>query len=65
MPFRLVRLFIISTYIFTDTASAVYRRFQVDECDRISYTAHVAGAVTGLLMGIAILHNLKVSDIVL
>ncbi|VDK83703.1 unnamed protein product [Litomosoides sigmodontis] len=60
MPFRFVRLFIIVTYIFTDTASAVYRRFQVDECDRISYTAHIAGAVTGLLMGVAILHNLKV-----
>ncbi|CAG9536978.1 unnamed protein product [Cercopithifilaria johnstoni] len=60
MPFRLVRLFIISAYIFTDTASTVYRRFQVDECDRISYTAHIAGAVTGLLMGVVILHNLKV-----
>ncbi|KAL4003217.1 Rhomboid family protein [Acanthocheilonema viteae] len=60
MPFRLVRLFIISAYIFTDAASTVYRRFQVDECDRVSYTAHIAGIVTGLLMGVVILHNLKV-----
>uniref|UniRef100_A0A0R3RFF1 Rhomboid domain-containing protein n=1 Tax=Elaeophora elaphi TaxID=1147741 RepID=A0A0R3RFF1_9BILA len=59
MPFRLVRLLIISAYIFTDTASAIYRRFQTDECDRVSYTAHIAGAVTGLLMGVIILHNLK------
>lgn len=58
MPFRFVRLLIISVYVFADTALAVYRRFQVDECDRISYTAHIA--VTGLLMGVIILHNLKV-----
>nr|CDP96625.1 BMA-ROM-1, isoform b [Brugia malayi]CRZ24543.1 BMA-ROM-1, isoform a [Brugia malayi] len=60
MPFRLVRLFIISAYVFTDTASTVYRRFQVNECDRVSYTAHIAGVVTGVLMGVVILHNLKV-----
>lgn len=61
MPFRLIRLFIISAYVFTDTASTIYRRFQVDECDRVSYTAHIAGAVTGVLMGVVILHNLKVN----
>lgn len=65
MPFRLLRLSIISAYIFTDTALAVYRRFQMDECDRVSYTAHIAGIVTGLLLGVLILHNLKVSDTIL
>lgn len=60
MPFRFVRLLVISVFVFADTVLAVYRRFQVDECDRISYTAHIAGSVTGLLMGIIILHNLKV-----
>uniref|UniRef100_A0A915Q043 EF-hand domain-containing protein n=1 Tax=Setaria digitata TaxID=48799 RepID=A0A915Q043_9BILA len=60
MPFRLVRLFIIMIYVFTDSLSTVYRRFQLDECDRVSYTAHIAGAITGVLMGIVILHNLKV-----
>uniref|UniRef100_A0A1I7VU98 Rhomboid family protein n=1 Tax=Loa loa TaxID=7209 RepID=A0A1I7VU98_LOALO len=60
MPFRLIRLFIISAYVLADIAVTVHRRFQMDECDRISYTAHIAGAVTGLLMGVIILHNLKV-----
>uniref|UniRef100_A0A915C021 EF-hand domain-containing protein n=4 Tax=Parascaris TaxID=6254 RepID=A0A915C021_PARUN len=60
MPFRLIRLIVISTYFILDIGSAVYRRLQTDECDRVSYTAHIAGAVTGLLMGIALLYNLKV-----
>ncbi|VDM93961.1 unnamed protein product [Onchocerca ochengi] len=60
MPFRLIRLFVIAAYVFGDTALTIYRRFQLEECDRVSYTAHIAGAVTGVLMGIVILHNLKV-----
>ncbi|KAM3722480.1 Rhomboid-related protein [Dirofilaria immitis] len=60
MPFRLIRLFIISAYVLADTTLTVYRRFQLDECDRVSYTAHIAGTVTGILMGVVILHNLKV-----
>ncbi|VDN03966.1 unnamed protein product [Thelazia callipaeda] len=60
MPYRLFRLLTISTYVVLDIASTIYRRLQSDACDRISYTAHIAGAVTGILMGIIILHNLKV-----
>ncbi|VDM47429.1 unnamed protein product [Toxocara canis] len=60
MPFRIVRLIVIATYLIVDVCSAIYRRVQSNECDRVSYTAHIAGAVTGLLMGIVLLYNLKV-----
>ncbi|VDK65218.1 unnamed protein product [Anisakis simplex] len=60
MPFRIPRLLLIGTYLSLDIGSAVYRRLQSDQCDRVSYTAHIAGAITGLLMGIVLLYNLKV-----
>lgn len=55
-----MRLAVITVFIAFDLGTTVYRRFQEDKCDRISYTAHIAGIVTGLLMGIVILHNLEV-----
>lgn len=61
MPFRLFRLTVIVVFVLYETGSALYRRLQTDKCDRISYTAHIAGAVTGILLGIVILHNLKVT----
>lgn len=60
MPFRIIRVIAIAAFIIFDVGSAVYRRMYAAECERVSYTAHVAGAVTGLLMGIVLLYNLKI-----
>ena len=60
MPFRIVRVVVITIFVLFDVGSAISRRIVVEECERVSYTAHLAGAVTGLLMGIVLLYNLKV-----
>ncbi|VDK50479.1 unnamed protein product [Gongylonema pulchrum] len=59
MPHRYIRVTLISAWITWDCGFAIYRRLQADECDRVSYTAHIAGALTGVVLGIAILHNVK------
>uniref|UniRef100_A0A0N5AXS1 Rhomboid protease n=1 Tax=Syphacia muris TaxID=451379 RepID=A0A0N5AXS1_9BILA len=60
MPFRIVRLSAIILFIVYDLGGTLYRRLFVSACDRVSYSAHIGGAVTGLLMGIVLLYNLKV-----
>ena len=41
-----------------DTGFAVYYRYTGQE-DLVSYTAHVAGGVVGLLLGVVMLRNLS------
>ncbi|MFH4982555.1 hypothetical protein AB6A40_009264 [Gnathostoma spinigerum] len=59
MPYRIVRLCVLVLYVTLDVGFAVHRRLQSNTCDRVSYTSHIAGAVTGLTLGIALLYNIK------
>lgn len=61
-PFAIGRLVAVLTLIFADFGMALYRRygeFTDETANRTSYAAHLAGAVAGLTMGIAILNNFK------
>ncbi len=60
MPYKWWRLGAVAAFLLLDVSFAIYRRLFANECDRVSYTAHIAGAITGLLMGIVLLHNLQV-----
>lgn len=60
MPFRWFRVIACMAFIGIDVVQVVYRRFAEDACDRVSYTAHIGGAITGLLMGFVLLHNIRV-----
>jgi len=62
MPYKWFRLIAVIGFITLDVSVAIYRRFIASECGKVSYTAHIAGAITGLLMGIVLLHNLKVIE---
>ncbi|CAD6188582.1 unnamed protein product [Caenorhabditis auriculariae] len=57
MPFRWVRVAVLSTFILFDVCGALYRRFVISQCESISILAHVAGAITGLLFGYFSLYN--------
>ncbi|KAL3320597.1 hypothetical protein Ciccas_000729 [Cichlidogyrus casuarinus] len=59
MTSGVVRLTIILAFLFFDFAFALYRRFGVDEIQRISFIAHVFGFVAGLLIGIPVLRNIN------
>ena len=43
-----------------DTIFAVIRRFKPTSDQQVSFTAHLAGAIAGLLIGIIVLKNRKV-----
>jgi rhomboid-related protein 1/2/3 len=58
MEFPALRLLSFMTIAGVDTGVAVYYRY-VEQDLKISYTAHIAGAVVGLLLGIVILRNLR------
>uniref|UniRef100_A0A914WTR6 rhomboid protease n=1 Tax=Plectus sambesii TaxID=2011161 RepID=A0A914WTR6_9BILA len=60
MPFRWFRILACAAFIGLDVGQVIYRRFFADECDNVSYTAHIGGAITGLLMGFVLLHNINV-----
>uniref|UniRef100_A0A8R1HL10 rhomboid protease n=1 Tax=Caenorhabditis japonica TaxID=281687 RepID=A0A8R1HL10_CAEJA len=57
MPFRWIRVLLLSLFISLDFGGAVHRRFFTDQCDTISHLAHIAGAVTGLVFGYFVLYN--------
>ena len=55
---RSFRLIFVLFYIIVDTVIAVYRRF--NQTCNISFTAHFAGSIAGLLVGIIVLKNRQV-----
>ncbi|BES90219.1 Rhomboid family [Nesidiocoris tenuis] len=61
MKFALYQLFVFGCLIIVDVGQALYGRYSGDPAaSRIGYVAHFAGAVTGLLVGINVLRNLRV-----
>lgn len=60
MTFPLVQLLVFMLIIGVDVGTAVYNRYTLDLRDNIGYTAHLAGALAGLCMGIVVLRNLQV-----
>ena len=57
---RSCRLVIVVVYMIIDTIFAVIRRFKPTSDQQVSFTAHLAGAIAGLLIGIIVLKNRKV-----
>jgi membrane associated rhomboid family serine protease len=55
-----LRLVAFLLLIGVDTGVAVYYRYVALIDTRVSYAAHIAGAVVGLLLGIVVLRNLRV-----
>lgn len=60
MEFAWVRLIGLVTFATSDIGIAVYDRYFTMKNNRISYAAHVSGAVAGLLLGLIVLRNLRV-----
>lgn len=60
MTFPLVQLLVFMLIIGVDVGTAVYNRYTLELRDNIGYTAHLAGALAGLCMGIVVLRNLEV-----
>lgn len=58
MPFRWVRLLTILVLMATDVGVFIWMHIS-EEDTKISYVAHLAGAVAGLLLGMVTLRNLK------
>jgi len=58
MEFAALRLITFVTLAGVDIGVAVYYRYTEVE-NQVSYAAHIAGAVVGLLLGIIVLRNLK------
>lgn len=58
MEFAALRLLTFLTLAGVDTGVAVYYRLTEVET-QVSYAAHIAGAVVGLLLGIVVLRNLR------
>jgi len=59
MEFGVFRLFAILVFGLTDFGVAVFDRYSAHN-KRTSYAAHLAGAISGLLVGIVVLRNLHV-----
>ena len=59
MPFRWVRIFAFSSFIVVDFGYAAYERFFAQADIKIAITAHIGGAITGMLLGIVLLRNLR------
>ena len=60
MEFNWIRLAGLLVFGGTDIGVAIYGRYTNEKENRTSYSAHVAGALAGFLIGINVLHNLKV-----
>lgn len=60
MEFAIYQLLIFGFLITFDTGSSIYNRYFVSVDNQIGYTAHLAGAVAGLLVGVFMLRNLNV-----
>lgn len=59
MEFAALRLLTFLTLAGVDVGVAVYYRYTLEEETKVSYAAHVSGAVVGLLLGIIVLRNLR------
>lgn len=60
MEYAWVRLLGLITFAASDIGIAVYDRYYQMTNNRVSYSAHIAGAVAGLLLGLIVLRNLRV-----
>eukprot|EP00095_Tigriopus_kingsejongensis_P001872 snap_masked-scaffold70_size417918-processed-gene-1.10 protein:Tk01872 transcript:snap_masked-scaffold70_size417918-processed-gene-1.10-mRNA-1 annotation:"rhomboid-related protein 3" len=60
MEFPFLRLLAFLILAGVDTGVAVYYRYVLDEDTKVSYVAHIAGALVGLLLGIVVLRNLRI-----
>ncbi|KAH1018113.1 rhomboid-related protein 2 [Dendroctonus ponderosae] len=60
LPF--VQLAIYLIVVFGDLGSSIYNRYYLETQDQVGYTAHLGGAVAGLLVGIYLLKNLNVKS---
>ena len=54
-----LRLSVLVTFSVSDTANAIYYRYVVADGPLVSYGAHFAGAIVGVLLGAVVLKNLK------
>ena len=53
------RIIVVCVVAFTDVVVYIYDMYVVGHSNPVSYPAHIAGAVTGLLVGITALKNLR------
>jgi len=60
MEFNWIRLAGLLLFGGTDIGVAIYGRYTDDKENRTSYSAHIAGALAGFLVGINVLRNLRV-----
>lgn len=61
MLFPVIQLIAFTIIIVTDVSVAVYNRYSGDDGgNRVAYVDHIAGALTGVLLGIGVLRNLDV-----
>lgn len=56
--FRLIAFLVIAS---VDTGQTIYTRYSESADNQVSYVAHIAGATVGVLLGIVVLHNLRVT----
>lgn len=54
-----VRLVIIFIYLAVDFSVALFRRYGLQEEVTVSFVAHLAGFIAGILMGIPLLRNIR------
>jgi len=59
MEFNWIRLIGLLVFGGTDIGVAIYGRYVQNESNRTSYSAHIAGALAGFLIGVNVLRNLK------
>lgn len=53
-----IQLCIYLVVIGVDIGASIYNRYWLKPDDKISYTAHIAGALVGLLVGMWVLKNI-------
>jgi rhomboid-related protein 1/2/3 len=59
MEYACAQLFVFLVFCSTDLGMSIYRHINVPG-DKVGYTAHLCGAIAGLLVGIGVLRNLNV-----
>ncbi|XP_056643128.1 rhomboid-related protein 2 [Diorhabda sublineata] len=61
MSFPIAQFLIFVLLAASDIGTSIYNRYVLDINEHIGYAAHFAGALAGLLVGINVLRNLKVT----
>ncbi|KAF2353051.1 EF-hand domain [Trinorchestia longiramus] len=59
MPFNWVRMFALLFVVVTDLVVFFYNTYYEKSPSKISYAAHLAGFISGLLVGMMVLRNLR------